>query len=26
VLAGVPISGAWAASLKWLPSWGFYIL
>jgi predicted membrane-bound dolichyl-phosphate-mannose-protein mannosyltransferase/Gpi18-like mannosyltransferase len=26
VLAGVPVSGAWAASLKWLPSWGFYIL
>lgn len=26
VLAGVPVGGAWAASLKWLPSWGFYIL
>lgn len=26
VLAGLPVSGAWAASLKWLPSWGFYIL
>lgn len=26
VLAGVPVGGAWAASLQWLPSWGFYIL
>lgn len=26
VLAGVPVPRAWAASLKWLPSWGFYIL
>lgn len=26
VLAGVPVGGAWAASLRWLPSWGFYIL
>lgn len=25
-LSGLPVSGAWAASLKWLPSWGFYIL
>lgn len=26
VLAGVPIPRAWAAALRWLPSWGFYIL
>ena len=26
VLSGLPVSGAWVASLKWLPSWGFYIL
>lgn len=26
VLAGVPIPRWWAAALKWLPSWGFYIL
>lgn len=26
VLAGVPIPYAWADALKWMPSWGFYIL
>jgi dolichyl-phosphate-mannose--protein O-mannosyl transferase len=26
VLSGAAVSRAWAASLKWLPSWGFYIL
>lgn len=26
VLSGLPVPAAWAASLKWLPSWGFYIL
>lgn len=26
VLAGVPVPYGWAAALKWLPSWGFYIL
>lgn len=26
VLSGLPVSGVWAASLKWLPSWGFYNL
>lgn len=26
VLSGLPVAGWWAASLKWLPSWGFYIL
>ena len=26
VLSGLPVGRAWAASLKWLKSWGFYIL
>jgi len=26
VLSGLPVGGTWARSLKWLPSWGFYIL
>lgn len=26
VLSGLPVSRVWAASLKWLGSWGFYIL
>ena len=25
-LSGLPVPRAWAASLKWLPTWGFYIL
>ena len=25
-LSGLPVGRLWAASLKWLPSWGFYIL
>lgn len=26
VLTGVTVDRAWAASMQWLPSWGFYIL
>ena len=26
VLSGLPVGKAWAASMKWLASWGFYIL
>lgn len=26
VLSGLPVSTTWAAMLKWLPGWGFYIL
>lgn len=25
-ISGLPVPRAWAASLKWLPTWGFYIL
>ncbi|MCI2046991.1 MAG: phospholipid carrier-dependent glycosyltransferase [Faecalibacterium sp.] len=26
VLSGLPVGRIWAASMQWLPSWGFYIL
>ena len=26
VLSGLPVSSSYAALLKWLPGWGFYIL